>query len=91
MDYANLCVREIYQIVADCIEEIYNIPPLSISDSTRFIEDLGSESMDHVEFSLLLQNKIDRKINVDEMYAFQTVGDVVGYLLNHRKTQPISD
>lgn len=51
-----------------------------LTPDTRFIEDLGADSLDIVEFMLRLEEEFDFEINEQDLVNIQTVGDVVTYI-----------
>jgi acyl carrier protein len=72
--------RVIFSIIVNSLEEIFNVSNAYISTSTRFIEDLGAESLDMVEILTSLQDIFHIEIKEADLFKMLTVGDVVDYI-----------
>ncbi|MDY3303058.1 MAG: acyl carrier protein [Clostridia bacterium] len=51
-----------------------------ITPSSKFIEDLGADSLDVVELIMAMEDEFDLEIPDDEAENISTVGDVVDYI-----------
>jgi len=51
-----------------------------IKEDSKFVEDLGADSLDVVELVMALEEKFDIEIPDDEAEKIQTVQDVVNYI-----------
>ena len=51
-----------------------------ITPSSKFIEDLGADSLDVVELIMAMEDEFDLEIPDDEAENIITVGDVVDYI-----------
>ncbi len=54
-----------------------------ISENSKFVEDLGADSLDVVELVMALEEKFDIEIPDSDAEAIATVGDAVKYIENH--------
>lgn len=71
----------VMQIVSDHLQ---NTPP-KISPELRFFDDLGADSIDHVEIIMLIEEKFKIQISDDEMDKLITVEDFINIV--NLKTQ----
>lgn len=77
---------EIFQAIKDCI---YQIPgcsdewrrPGAITESTRFVEDLGFDSLDTLELIMEVENEFRLCIHDDDSQKIHTVGAAVDYVM----------
>jgi acyl carrier protein len=70
------------------IAEQLGIDPDKVTDETSFVNDLGADSLDTVELVMVLEEEFDVDIPDDVAENLQTIGDVIRYLLRHRKWKP---
>ncbi len=63
------------KIIASVIKRDENL----ILPNSRFIEDLGANSLDLVEMVSLAGDEFGRKIPEDQIEYFRTVGDVIAF------------
>ena len=52
----------------------------AINDTSRFVEDLGAESVQSIELVASFEEEFDIEMNEDEALAVKTVGDAVGFI-----------
>lgn len=55
-------------------------PTVLITTETRFVEDLGIDSLDLVAVFLGVQDRFDVVIEDEDVAEIKTVGDLVGYI-----------
>jgi acyl carrier protein len=79
----NLFVR-----VLKIIAEQLGIAPDKINLESRFIDDLGADSLDTVELVMALEEEFGFEIPDEEAMKLLTVGDVVTYLEAHTPAVP---
>ncbi|MGD0622253.1 MAG: acyl carrier protein [Thermacetogeniaceae bacterium] len=56
-----------------------------MTPETRFIEDLGADSLDIIQLSSEMENMFGITIPLGDLVKLQTIADVVGYIENHRR------
>jgi len=56
-----------------------------LTPETRFIEDLGADSLDIIQLSSEMENMFGITIPLGDLVKLQTIADVVGYIENHRR------
>lgn len=71
----------IFSRLQELLAELFDTEPDEIAMDTDFIEDLDADSLDIVEFLMILEEEFDFE-NLDEMdlTPYHTVGDVVEFI-----------
>ena len=54
-----------------------------VKEESKFVEDLGADSLDVVELVMALEEKFDIEIPDADAEAIATVGDALKYIENH--------
>ena len=72
-------------INADKIQEIiceqFDLEPGEVSRESKFVADLGADSLDVVELTMSLEEEFDLpEIPEEELKAIESVGDLVDYV-----------
>lgn len=62
------------------IAETLGVKSENIKEDSRFIEDLGADSLDVTELMLSIEDQFNVKISDDEVGKFKTVKDLMVYL-----------
>ena len=71
----------IFETVRDIISEQFEKPKESITEDTRFLEDLGADSLDVVELAVGIEDAFGLgEIDSDDLSTIRTVGDLVAYV-----------
>jgi acyl carrier protein len=52
---------------------------------TRFLEDLGADSLDIIQFADDMEQIFEITITLDDLVKMRTIADVAGYIENHRQ------
>ena len=58
--------------------------PAVVKEDSKFIEDLGADSLDVVELVMALEEKFDIEIPDEEAEKILTVGDAISYIENNK-------
>jgi acyl carrier protein len=53
---------------------------------TRFVEDLGADSLDIIQLANDMENSFKITIKLDDLVKMRTIADVVGYIESHRQS-----
>lgn len=69
--------------VIKVVAETLKVEPARIDDSTRFVEDLGAESMQSVELIAAFEEEFDIEMDEEEALDVKTVGKAVGFITAH--------
>jgi acyl carrier protein len=76
------------QRVFDIVSEHFAYDKEKINRNTTFIEDIGADSLDIVEFVMELEEEFDIQIPDDQAEKIKTVGEAVDYIDNAVKNKP---
>lgn len=66
-------------IKAVVVEQL-SVKPEEVKEESKFIEDLGADSLDVVELVMALEEKFDIEIPDDEAEKLLSVADVITYV-----------
>jgi acyl carrier protein len=71
--------------VKSLIAEQLGVPEEEIKPTSRFVEDMGADSLDIVELVMAMEEQFEVEIPDDEAESIKTVQDSVDYI-NRRRT-----
>ena len=71
--------EEISKKVVSIVVEQLDVSQDQVKDATRFVDDLGADSLDIAELVMTFEDEFDLNIPEDEE-GIQTVGDAVSYI-----------
>ena len=77
--------KTIEQRVKAIITEQLGVNPDQVTPDTKFIEDLGADSLDTVELVMALEEEFGQEIPDEEAEKLQSVGDVIKYIEEKQK------
>lgn len=63
--------------IIDIVSEVLNIEPDEVSESSKFVDDLGADSLDIFQIVMGIEEEFDVEIDNEEVENISTVGDVV--------------
>jgi acyl carrier protein len=66
--------------IKEVVVEQLSVNPEEVKEDSKFVEDLGADSLDVVELVMALEEKFDIEIPDDEAEKIQTVQDVMNYI-----------
>ncbi len=69
--------------VKEVVVEQLNCNADEVKEESKFVEDLGADSLDVVELVMALEEKFDIEIPDSDAEAIATVGDAIKYIENH--------
>ncbi len=69
--------------VKEVVVEQLNCNADEVKEDSKFVEDLGADSLDVVELVMALEEKFDIEIPDSDAEAIATVGDAIKYIENH--------
>jgi len=70
--------------VKEVVVEQLNVNPDEIKEDSKFVEDLGADSLDVVELVMALEEKFDIEIPDADAEKIATVGDAIQYVEGHK-------
>ncbi len=65
------------------VVEQLNVNPDEVKEDSKFVEDLGADSLDVVELVMALEEKFDIEIPDSDAESIATVGDALKYIEEH--------
>ena len=68
--------------VKEVVIEQLDCDPAEVKEDSRFIEDLGADSLDVVELVMALEEKFDIEISDEDAEKILTVSDTIKYIEN---------
>ena len=69
--------------VKEVVAEQLNVGADEVKEESKFVEDLGADSLDVVELIMELEEKFDIEIPDSDAENIATVGDVIKYIETH--------
>ncbi len=66
--------------IKEVVVEQLSVSADEVKEDSKFVEDLGADSLDVVELVMALEEKFDIEIPDDEAEKIQTVKDVLDYV-----------
>jgi acyl carrier protein len=70
----------VFDDVKEVVVEQLNVNPDEVKMESKFVEDLGADSLDVVELVMALEEKFGIEIPDDQAEKIATVGDAVKYI-----------
>jgi len=70
--------------VKEVVVEQLNVNPDEVKEDSKFVEDLGADSLDVVELVMALEEKFDIEIPDSDAEKIVTVGDAIKYIEEHK-------
>ncbi len=77
-------MADIFEQVKEVVVEQLNANPDEVKPESRFVEDLGADSLDVVELVMALEEKFGIEIPDEDAEKIQTVADAVKYIEDHK-------
>jgi acyl carrier protein len=75
----------LFDDVKEVVVEQLNVNPTEVKEESKFVEDLGADSLDVVELVMALEEKFDIEIPDTDAEKIVTVGDAIKYIEAHKK------
>lgn len=76
---------EIFAKVKDIVSEKLGVDKAKVVETASFVNDLGADSLDVVEFVMEVEKEFSITIPDEEATKLATVGDAVKYIESHAK------
>lgn len=77
--------KEIRQKVVKVIIEKLGVDEENIKDESRYVEDLGADSLALVDIAMALEDEFGMKIPDEDIEKITTVGSTIAYIKEHLK------
>jgi len=75
-------MSDVEQRVKNVVVRTLKIDPAIIKDESRFVEDLGAESIQSVELVAAFEEEFDLEMDEDASLAVKTVGGAIKFIAN---------
>ena len=75
----------LFDDVKEVVVEQLDCNPAEVKEDSRFVEDLGADSLDVVELVMALEEKFDIEIPDEDAEKILTVADAINYIENNAK------
>ena len=73
----------LFDDVKEVVIEQLDCDPAEVKEDSKFIEDLGADSLDVVELVMALEEKFDIEIPDEDAEKILTVADAIKYIENN--------
>jgi len=70
----------LFEEVRDVVVEQLNVSPDEVKEDSKFVEDLGADSLDVVELVMALEEEFDLEIPDDKAEGISTVADAIKFI-----------
>ncbi|CAA6814976.1 MAG: Acyl carrier protein [uncultured Campylobacterales bacterium] len=74
----------LFEKVKEVVVEQLSVGADEVKEDSKFIEDLGADSLDVVELVMALEEEFDIEIPDADAEKIQTVNDAINYIENHQ-------
>ncbi|MBV5278627.1 MAG: acyl carrier protein [Campylobacteraceae bacterium] len=74
----------LFDDVKAVVVEQLNVNPDEVKEDSKFVEDLGADSLDVVELVMALEEKFDIEIPDTDAEKIVTVGNAMSYIETHK-------
>ncbi len=72
----------LFDDVKEVVVEQLNVNPDEVKEESKFVEDLGADSLDVVELVMALEEKFDIEIPDEDAEKITTVSDAIKFIEN---------
>jgi len=72
----------LFDDVKEVVVEQLNVNPDEVKEESKFVEDLGADSLDVVELVMALEEKFDIEIPDEDAEKIATVTDAISFIEN---------
>lgn len=74
----------LFEDVKEVVVEQLNVDPAEVKEESKFVEDLGADSLDVVELVMALEEKFDIEIPDADAEKIITVSDAIKYIEDNK-------
>lgn len=77
--------QTIEQRVIEIVADQLSVDKTTITPQSKFLEDLGTDSLDHVEMIMIVEEEFDIEVADEDAENLLTVGDLIAYVAKHNQ------
>jgi len=77
---------EVFDLVRDHLAEELEVDPTTITEGTRFKQDLEADSLDLYELVMELEDRYGISVSEEQATRIECVGDAVSFVVEHAPT-----
>jgi len=74
---------EVFDLIRDHLAEELEVDPATISEGTRFKQDLEADSLDLYELVMELEDRYGISVSEEQATRIESVGDAVSFVVEH--------
>jgi len=74
---------EVFDLVRDHLAEELEVDPATITEGTRFKQDLEADSLDLYELVMELEDRYGISVSEEQAARIESVGDAVSFVVEH--------
>jgi acyl carrier protein len=74
---------EVFDLVRDHLAEELEVDPATITEGTRFKQDLEADSLDLYELVMELEDRYGISVSEEQATRIESVGDAVSFVVEH--------
>jgi acyl carrier protein len=74
---------EVFDLVRDHLAEELEVDPATITEGTRFKQDLEADSLDLYELVMELEDHYGISVSEEQATRIESVGDAVSFVVEH--------
>ena len=74
---------QIKEGVINIVSELLGKPAAEISEESKFVEDLGADSLDNVELVMKMEEEFDIEIPDEKSMEITSVGQAISHIQEH--------
>lgn len=75
--------EQIKESVINIVSEVLGKPVEEISEDSKFVEDLGADSLDNVELVMKIEEEFDLEIPDEKSMEITSVGQAIAHIREH--------
>jgi len=76
----------LFDDVKEVVVEQLSVDANEVKEESKFVEDLGADSLDVVELVMALEEKFDIEIPDDQAESIATVADAIKFIEEHKES-----
>jgi len=87
LDVSTLTAGEVEKRIKEIVARIYRVDPSKLTPQTRFIEDLGADSVTTIELIAEIEDAFKIQVPDEDVEKNQTLGQAIQYVIDKLKAE----